>query len=125
MGPQPFQVVLDSDATIVAYKDPLDLLGYGDKGEAILGLNWFDLFIEDDDRESIKEVFKSLMVLKSHTFETFQNDIKKQDGTHIYMDFHNEVLEKDGQRFLESYGFEHYLDYLSICKPTVFPSLIR
>lgn len=109
MSYQPFRVVLDEDAIIIEFEDPQNLLGYGVNGEAVLGQNWFSLFIETVDFKSVMTVFTGLFDGENPlAWQAFKNDVITADKRHVLMDFYNQLIETQNQRRLQSFGFEHH-----------------
>ncbi|WP_457597382.1 PAS domain S-box protein [Hydrogenimonas sp.] len=99
------RVVLDEKAHIVEIELKLEDALYDEK--ELIGKNWFETFIDQAYEGKIKEVFEKVLE-GSGSFDTYENDIVCKDGTHKFIDFHNTVFEKNGKKFVESIGIEHY-----------------
>ncbi len=103
-----FTVVLDSEARIVEYEDRASLLGY--EKEEVLGKNWFDLFISDPDLPKVKKVFNELFdsgdIIE---LSSYRNDVRRKDGTHVFMDFDNHMFfDGKGRLLVEANANEHF-----------------
>lgn len=73
----------------------------------IIGKNWFDTFINTTDKELVLKVFSELFENKTEEWKTFGNDIQCPNGTHRRIDFTNEIIVMNGQKYMSSYGIEH------------------
>ncbi len=103
-NPHYLQVILDKNATIIKFK--CTLRNSDIKPEDVLGKNWFDLFIEDIDKEKVMKVFNGLLSNKTKKWKSFENDIVIKNQ-HKFIDFDNELSIKDGELLLFSTGVEH------------------
>jgi len=74
-------------------KKGCEILGYSQK--EIIGLNWFDYFIKEENREEIKEVFFQLISGKSELVEYYENTVLSKDGEEKVISFHNAIIYKD------------------------------
>lgn len=104
-NPHYIKVVLDKNADIVEFDCTLK-----DTQSQLLnkqiGKNWIDTFIDISDRDEILKVFNGLLQNQTEEWETYENDIKCIDGTHKRIDFINEVIIKDDEKFISSFGVE-------------------
>ena len=53
------------------------------------------------------DVFMDLLLGERQKWKSFKNNIVINDK-HIYLDFDNEVIIKNGEHFIYSVGVEHY-----------------
>jgi len=105
-NPHYLKVILDRDATIVEFE--CTLRDIKSDFSDVIGKNWFDTFIESSDKETVLKVFTDL--LNNNNIEqlnTYENDIKCADGHHKLIDFHNETITKNSEKFISSFGVEH------------------
>ncbi len=101
-------VILDEKGNIVDFYSTIDSIGY--KPEEVIGKNWFDIFIDPVDKEKIYHVFQEILKGNDQDYKTYKNDITCKDGRHIFIDFYNKLITKNGKRYTFSVGLEH-LDY--------------
>jgi len=106
--PPYLKVILDSDATILRFECQLFDCHYSDK--EIIGKNWFDLFIDTQDKEAVMKVFKGLFYGDEQSWKSYKNDIICKSGQYRLLDFHNQIFEKDGVRYLNSIAIEHFVN---------------
>ena len=87
-------IALDTQANLVfANKRFLELTGW--RKDEIIGRNWFDLFIPEDVRETVRNVFDAVMHAKStQDFSSFENEIVLKSGERRTIAWSN-VLSKD------------------------------
>jgi len=52
----------------------------------------------------VLKVFTDLFNNKTEEWETYNNDIRCVDGSHKFIDFKNEIITKNGERFISSFG---------------------
>lgn len=102
------KVILDSQANIVDLRCDLDFESFD--AEEVIGKNWFDLFIETEDRDKVRKVFEGLFNGEETQWQSFKNDIKCRFGHYKLMDFHNQIFERDGVKYINSVGIEHYMN---------------
>jgi PAS domain S-box-containing protein len=67
-----------------------EILGY--KEDEIIGKNWFDHFIPERDRKSVKEVFAKLVAAEIEPVEYFENSVLTKSGTEKIIAWHNTIL---------------------------------
>ncbi len=106
-NPNFLKVVLDKDATIVEFECTLRDVKVNSFD--VIGKNWFDTFINVNDIEKVLITFNDLLNNQTGKWKTYKNDVRCMDGSHKFIDFTNEVIVKDGEKFISSYGVE-YLD---------------
>lgn len=99
-------VVLNSKAIIIDIKS--DIIELKFEKEEVIGKNWFDIFIEPSDRDKVMEVFNALINGETKKWHTHSNDIKSQDGKHLFLDFENETYTENGETYILSKGVLHY-----------------
>jgi PAS domain S-box-containing protein len=86
-------VVLDKDFNVTMInRKGCEVLGF-DKPE-VIGRNWFDLFITDDEREELRFKFTNWMVEQSNVFDYYENSIKTKNGNEKMIAWSN-ILLKD------------------------------
>lgn len=66
------------------------VLGYQEK--EILGKNWFDLCVPEDDREERKETFRNVMEGRQQEVEDYENVILTKSGQERIIAWHNTTL---------------------------------
>jgi len=100
--------VLNDTANVLEYEDAQNLLGYGDKHQAISGRPWFNEFVHKTQFSDIKDVFIQLFdpKVKSAPWRTYQHHVIRNDGSLATVNFANHIIEKNGQRYIESFGFD-------------------
>lgn len=89
-------MVLDQDQRIILInKKGCELLG-GEESE-ILGLDWFDNFIPEDQVEEGKSVFDQIIAGNLELAEYYENEIIRIDGEKRFFAWHNAILtDKNG-----------------------------
>ena len=100
------EVTLNSSAEIIKFKNTFSDLGYTEKD--VIGKNWFNLFIDENNTIEVLEVFSSLFLKDSKNWKTYKNDIKCKNGSHKSIDFSNEMVDINGEKFMKFRGVEHY-----------------
>ena len=104
--PNYLYVILDSKGNIVDFF--CNLADISSQGNGVIGKNWFDTFIDPEDREKIYQVFQEILQGNDKSFETYKNDILCQDGSHRLIDFYNRLVTKNGAKYTLSVGMEHF-----------------
>ncbi|MFX0064086.1 MAG: PAS domain-containing protein, partial [Candidatus Hermodarchaeota archaeon] len=85
-------VILNRDQTVALInKKGCEILGY-EKGEDILGKNWFDNFLPERVRGNVKTVFGQLMAGEIDLVEYFENPILTKYGKERIISWHNTLL---------------------------------
>lgn len=76
--------------------------------EEIIGKNWFEVFIDPNDKEQIYEVFQT-MIREDDTqdYIFFRNDIICKKGNHVLLDFHNRFISYNNKKYVFSIAIEH------------------
>ncbi|MGY5854730.1 MAG: PAS domain S-box protein [Candidatus Thorarchaeota archaeon] len=89
-------VALDADGEVVLMNQKgLGLLEY-EKSE-VIGENWFQIVVPEEDKQRNLEVFKQLMDGEVEPVEYFENRIIKKSGELRLIAWHNQVLrDKEG-----------------------------
>ena len=101
-------VILNEKGEIVDYYSTINTIGYEPK--EVIGKNWFNIFIDPVDKEKVYTVFQEIIKGNDRNYETYKNDITCKDGRHIFIDFYNKLVTKNGKKYTFSVGLEH-LDY--------------
>lgn len=70
----------------------------GAAGERLLGRDWIDEFVPDDDRPAIREMFNESMQGRRELPIHFENEIVVRDGRHRKFKWHNLILRDDQGR---------------------------
>lgn len=84
-------VSLDQEGRVtLANRKTCETLGYTPK--EILGENWFETFIPDQERETVKQVFTQLLSGDGETVNHYENTVRRRDGTIRTISWHNAVL---------------------------------
>ncbi|MGD8534736.1 MAG: ATP-binding protein, partial [Candidatus Aminicenantes bacterium] len=71
-------------------KKGCDVLGYTE--EEIMGKNWFDLCVPEEDREERKDTFKKVMGGEIEEVEDYENSIITKSGEERIIAWHNTTL---------------------------------
>lgn len=100
------KVKLDEDGTILEFDSSFENLVYDERD--VVGKNWFDVFIDESDKQKLKDVFKAIIEGDETKWKFYNNDIRCLDGSHKYMDFTNSVSIENGKKIVESIGVEHF-----------------
>ncbi|AFG35232.1 diguanylate cyclase [Fervidobacterium pennivorans subsp. shakshaketiis] len=93
-----FFVVLNEKGKI-AYVNNWTLEKTGYSLVEVLGKNWFDIFIPEDIKSTVKRVFDDIMNGRVEPRKTFENDIITKDGKTITVLWQNKLLTKNGKPF--------------------------
>ncbi len=99
------KVILDANATVVYFE--CTLLEEQYRQDEVIGKNWFTLFISKEDTVAVMEVFHGLFQ-DMQVWESYKNDIICKDGHQKYLDFHNQIFIRDGEKYINSVGIEHF-----------------
>jgi len=92
-------IVIHADQTVsLINKKGCQILGYNQA--EVLGRNWFDQFIPEKDRESVKAVFNKLMIGELESVEYFENTVLTKDGKERVLAWHNTVLTDESGRII-------------------------
>lgn len=99
-------ILIDSNGVIRNYECRFDeMICY--TPEEIIGKNWFDVFIDENDKDKIRPVFKDIMNNHPEEYLFFRNDILSKDGRHILLDFHNRLISLNDKKYIFSIAIEH------------------
>ena len=101
-----FEVSLDSGAIIIDFNDKAsEISGY--KREEVIGKNWFEIFIPNEDMVEILEVFSNLFYGKNLHWE-YTNDIVCKDGKIKTIKWNNKIIldKNKNHRLIYSLGTE-------------------
>ncbi|MGC8902719.1 MAG: diguanylate cyclase [Fervidobacterium sp.] len=93
-----FFVVLNQHGNI-EYINAWALEKTGYKLTEVLGRNWFDIFIPDEIKENLKNVFKLIMEGKVELVQTYENEILTMSGNSIIVLWENKLLVQDGKSY--------------------------
>lgn len=63
--------------------------------EAIIGTNWFDTFLHENDRETVRGVFQELMIGKREPMEYFENRVRSARGAERTIAWHNTIIHDE------------------------------
>lgn len=84
-------VVVDRNKNIIRINQKgAEKLGY--TREELIGKNWFDIVIPQEEREKMKIVFDSIISGETELVGYFENKILKKDGVERIFAWHNTVL---------------------------------
>ena len=87
-------VALDSNGNVsLINRKGREILGYGD--DEIVGKNWIDNFIPEEERAAAKGVFEKLMAGETEPVEYYTNDVLDKNGDVRTISWHNRVLRDD------------------------------
>ena len=64
----------------------------------IVGRNWFETFVPEEDREHVRRVFRGLMAGQTELYEHAQNQVLTATGEKRFVEWHNSVLRDAGGR---------------------------
>jgi len=92
-------VAIGSDQkTLLVNKKACEVLGYEEKD--ILGKNWFNAFVPEEDRDRIKTGFNDLIAGKIKPWEYVENHLLTGSGQERLIAWHNVVLRDDESRIV-------------------------
>lgn len=100
------KVILNSEAEILDFHCNLFDTEYAP--EEVIGKNWFDVFVDESDEKQNIKLFQKLFDGREEEWQTFNNDIVCKKDQHKLMDFHNQVFHKDGVKYINCVGIEHF-----------------
>ncbi len=98
------QIYLDTSAVMVVILNPdqrvnlinkkgCEILGY--REEEIIGKNWFDKFLPERLRESVKPAFSKLMAGEIKPVEYYENEVLTRSGEERLIAWYNTVLRDE------------------------------
>ena len=92
-------VVIDRDQKIVlANRKTCEVLGCEEKD--IIGKNWFDTFIPEQERDMTKGVFRDLMAGNIEPWEYAENPLMTMSGEKRLIAWHNSVIRDENGRIV-------------------------
>ena len=92
-------LAIDSNQKVVLInRKGCEILGY--KEEEMIGKNWFDHFIPERDRISVKAVFAKLAAAEIELVEYFENSILNKSGEERIIAWHNTILKDESDNVL-------------------------
>lgn len=84
-------VSLDQEGRVtLANRKTCETLGYTAK--EIVGKNWFESFLPDQEREAVKQVFTQLLHSEGEVTNCYENAVRTRDGDTRTISWHNTVL---------------------------------
>ncbi len=84
-------VLIDKEGKVtLVNKKGCEILRY--KESEIIGNNWFDTFLPEQNKEKIKEIFYQLMTKGIKPVEYFENPVLTKDGEERLIAWHNTIL---------------------------------
>jgi len=90
-------VALDRDEKVVMInQEGCRLLGYLE--EEILGKNWFENFLLNDDLQSVKEVYQQSMSEPAQWVEFYENQVRTKSGETRLVQWHNAALLDEAKK---------------------------
>ena len=88
-------LVLETDGRVsLINRKGAQMLGFTE--EEIIGRNWFDSFIPERLRESVRAVFARLMAGESAPVEHHENPVLTRDGTERLVGWNNTLIRDEG-----------------------------
>lgn len=94
---------IDSDGTVSLINNKgCEILGY--PHDQIVGLNWFDKFIPEQQRETVRMVFGQIMAGEVEPVAYFENQVKCADGKEKTIAWHNTPVRDDSGKINSSFS---------------------
>lgn len=81
-------------------KKGYEILGY--KEGELIGKNWFDICVPNENRGELKNVFKALIEGDLEPFEFYRNSIITKAGDEMIISWHNALLYDDDGKIIAS-----------------------
>ncbi len=92
-------LAINADETVMFInKKGCELLGYGE--QEIIGNNWFDMFIPEENRAEVRAGFKELMTGSIEHRESYENVVVSQSGRQRIIAWHNTLLRDEEKRII-------------------------
>jgi len=89
-------VVINADQSVALINEAGSKL-LKDKKDTIIGQNWFDAYIWEEDREKTRKAFDELVSSNSKMIEFYENSVITRQGEKRIISWHNSVLrDSDG-----------------------------
>jgi len=99
-------VVINKDQNIALINEKgAELLGY--KKEELIGKNWFDLAVPEEDRESAKNVFDNVIVGNLEIVGYYENSIVTKNGEKRIYAWYNSVMEDSEKNRIATVSIGH------------------
>lgn len=99
-------VVINKDQSIALINEKgANLLGY--KKEELIGKNWFDLIIPEEERENVKNVFDNVMSGNFEIVGYYENSIVTKDGEKRIYAWHNSIMEDSEKNRIATVSIGH------------------
>jgi len=96
-------VALDPDHKITYINDAgCKILGLPQ--EKIIGLDWFDNFIPEEQREKVKEVFEKIMHGKLEPVDYYENSIINAAGQERLIAWHNSFIKDSSGKYIGTWS---------------------
>lgn len=94
-------IMLDKHGNVALInKKGSELLGYPTR--KILGMNWFDNFVPEADRQFTQDTFSSIQSGLTKRTEYYQNPVLTKSGKQRIITWHNTILRDGNNQFLYS-----------------------
>ncbi len=85
-------IALDMDQTVRSINPKgCEILGY--RQEEIIGRNWFDHFLPQQEIQTVKQVFNQIVAGDIEPVEYYENPVLRKDGSLREIAWHNSVLK--------------------------------
>ena len=92
-------LAIDADQKVILInRKGCEILGY--KEEDIIGRNWFDHFIPERDRKSVKAVFTKLVASEIGPVEYFENSVLTKSGMEKIIAWHNTIIRGENDHIM-------------------------
>ncbi len=92
-------LVLNKNGEVINInKRATELLGYSEN--QILGKNWFDHFLPEDNKEKTKTIFQEIMAGKIQVNEFYENVVRTKSGKEKLIAWHNTILNDKDKRMI-------------------------
>lgn len=98
--------LLNESGDIIEFESTIEHLYYNES--ELIGVNWFDFFVDKNDSESQLLYFKELLEENHFKFSRHSIDLRIKNGCHLFIDFIITVLLRKKEKLIELIGFEHY-----------------
>lgn len=87
-------VAIDAEQKVTLInKKGIEILGYSE--EKIIGRNWFDNFIPERDRDSVRRAFTRILAREIEPAEYFENRVLTKSGEERLIAWHNTLLKDE------------------------------
>ena len=92
-------IAINADQEVILInRKGCEILGY--KEEEIIGRNWFDHFIPEQDRKSVKAVFTKLVASEIGPVEYFENSVLTKSGMEKIIAWHNTIIRGENDHIM-------------------------